>query len=46
MAYDHLHMPCILWEHLPNIPNECPQKEKYRTIWYISFFVFDSTVIG
>ena len=37
---------CILWEHLPNIPNECPQKEKYRTIWYISFFVFDSTVIG
>jgi len=51
MAYEviilyHLHMPCILWEHLPNIPNECPQKEKYRTIWYISFFVFDSTVIG
>ena len=51
MAYEviilyHLHMPCILWEHLPNIPNECPQKEKYRNIWYISFFVFDSTVIG
>ena len=50
MAYEviilfHLHMPCILWEHLPNIPNECPKREVQDYLVHL-FFVFDSTVIG
>lgn len=50
MAYEviilyHLHMPCILWEHLPNIPNESPKREVQDYLVHL-FFVFDSTVIG
>ena len=50
MAYEviilyHLHMPCVLWEHLPNIPNESPKREVQDYLVHL-FFVFDSTVIG
>ena len=36
---------CILWEHLPNIPNESPKREVQDYLVHL-FFVFDSTVIG
>ena len=43
MAYEviilyHLHMPCILWEHLPNIPNECPPKREVQDYLVHLFF--------